>query len=314
MYLKNVFLETFLTSRLIYWSYSRTRCCFLILNHLVCKFNRYYLNWLFCFVVRGRGFLLLGPRPTDLFILVAAPLTRLTKTNVRRWCFQSALRARLRYQCLTLIVLDLNGCWSNVQPHNYWSEWYWSNGKHHQPPLQHLPVPVQGPIKALTRLFTNATPLAGQEIFLRGVRIEASRFPIDARVHPLSILSAKRGNEWDASELITVSNTVTESVPPGRRGGDEAEPVWSSLNKPRQIEHVNPAFRDLRSLPLIFFLVLVCSRCVRLISLHFRYEWNLQPLWQRSPRFLFIRWTGLHVCAKYLQVYCRCDWDESELI
>lgn len=93
------------------------------------------------------------------------------------------------------------------------------------PPLQHLPVPVQGPIKALTRLFTNATPLAGQEIFLRGVRIEASRFPIDARVHPLSILSAKRGNEWDASELITVSNTVTESVPPGRRGGDEAEPV-----------------------------------------------------------------------------------------
>lgn len=63
-----------------------------------------------------------------------------------------------------------------------------------------------------------------------------------------------------------------------------------------------------------FFLVLVCSRCVRLISLHFRYEWNLQPLWQRSPRFLFIRWTGLHVCAKYLQVYCRCDWDESELI
>lgn len=134
MYLKNVFLETFLTSRLIYWSYSKTRFCFLILNHLVCKFNRYYLNWLFCFVVRGRGFLLLGPRPTDLFILVAAPLTWLTKTNVRRWCFQSALRARLRYQCLTLIVLDLNGCWSNVQPHNYWSEWYWSNGKHHQPP------------------------------------------------------------------------------------------------------------------------------------------------------------------------------------
>ena len=50
-----------------------------------------------------------------------------------------------------------------------------------RPPPQHLPVPVQGPIKPLTRLFTNVTPLAGQEIFLRGVRIEASRFPIDGR-------------------------------------------------------------------------------------------------------------------------------------
>ena len=74
-----------------------------------------------------------------------------------------------------------------------------------------------------------------------------------AGVHPLSILSVKRGNEWEASELITVSNTVTESVPPRRRGDDEAEPTRSSLNKLRQTEHVNPVFRDLGSLSLIFF-------------------------------------------------------------
>ena len=81
---------------------------------------------------------------------------------------------------------------------------------------------------------TNKTPFAGQETFLGRVTIEASTLCIDFNVQLLSILSVKRDNEWEASDLIMASSRSSSPA-----GGETMKLMESSLNTPRQIEHVN---------------------------------------------------------------------------
>lgn len=72
---------------------------------------------------------------------------------------------------------------------------------------------------------------------------------IDFRLQLLSILSINCDNEWDASDLIMLLTTSCAE-------GETMKLMQSSLDKPRQIEHVGLSREGLQI--IVIDLVLVC--------------------------------------------------------